>query len=161
MGKRGTKPRPTYLKALDGNPGKRPLNQNEPKPVPISPKPPYWMRSTAKTLWKYLAPQLEKLGLLTLIDGAAFEAACENYATWVYCEKYLIKHGLTYVAVTKSGTLIQQRPEVLIGNKALLAFKAFCVEFGLTPSSRSGISVKPACEEFDPMEALLRKKGGG
>ena len=155
MGKRGTKPEPTHLKLLKGNPGKRPLNKNEPKPVPVAPKSPYWMRSTAKTLWKHLAPQLERLGLLTGVDGAAFEAACESYATWVHCEKFLIKNGFTYEVETKSGTVIQQRPEVLIGNKALLAFKAFCTEFGLTPSSRAGIDLKPPESDVDPMEALL------
>ena len=50
---------------------------------------------------------------------------------------------------------IQQRPEVSIGNKALMAFKSFCSEFGLTPSSRAGISTKPSEDELDPMEALL------
>lgn len=155
MGKRGTKPEPTHLKLLKGNPGKRPLNKNEPKPVPVAPKAPYWMRSTAKTLWKKIGPQLERMGLLTSVDGPAFEAACENYAVWVHCAKYLTQHGLTYEVETKSGTVIQQRPEVLIGNKALLAFKAFCTEFGLTPSSRAGIDLKPTEGDIDPMEALL------
>lgn len=50
---------------------------------------------------------------------------------------------------------IQQRPEVSIGNKALLAFKSFCTEFGLTPSSRAGIDLKPNEGDIDPMEALL------
>jgi hypothetical protein len=31
---RGRKPKPTYLKLLNGNPGKRPLNEQEPKPQP-------------------------------------------------------------------------------------------------------------------------------
>ena len=161
MGKRGAKPRPTHLKVLDGNPGKRPLNQNEPKPKPISPTPPSWLRPIAKTMWKHLAPQLESLGLLTIIDGYALECACESYATWVICEKFIIRNGMTYEATTKSGTLIQKRPEVQISNSALLAFKSFAAEFGLTPSSRSGINIKPAEDEVDPMEAILRKKGGG
>jgi len=28
----GRKPKPTALKIIEGNPGKRPLNKNEPKP---------------------------------------------------------------------------------------------------------------------------------
>ena len=161
MGKRGTRPMPTNLKVLYGNPGKRPLNQHEPKPVPVSPKPPTWLPSEAKTMWKHLAPQLETLGLLTKIDGYAFAAVCQSYATWAKCQRYLLKHGLTMEIMKedKDGnpytSYIQQRPEVSIGNKALLSFKAFCSEFGLTPSSRAGISTKPAEDELDPMEALL------
>ena len=32
MATRGRKPKPTALKVLEGNPGKRPLNENEPIP---------------------------------------------------------------------------------------------------------------------------------
>ncbi|MEQ8198694.1 MAG: phage terminase small subunit P27 family, partial [Clostridiaceae bacterium] len=32
MAQRGRKPKPTAIKVLEGNPGKRPLNKNEPKP---------------------------------------------------------------------------------------------------------------------------------
>lgn len=162
MATRGRKPKPTHLKVLEGNPGKRPLPQNEPKPKPIAPKAPAWLDPAAKKLWKHLGPQLELLGLLTAVDGAAFEAACQSYATWVKCEKYLKDNGLT-VEVQKEGddgnlytSYIQQRPEVSIGNKALQAFKAFCTEFGLTPASRTRIDLKPLGEEIDPMEALLR-----
>lgn len=38
MAIRGKKPKPTNLKILEGNPGKRPLNLNEPKPIPIAPE---------------------------------------------------------------------------------------------------------------------------
>jgi hypothetical protein len=31
---RGRKPKPTRIKALTGNPGKRPLNPHEPRPAP-------------------------------------------------------------------------------------------------------------------------------
>jgi P27 family predicted phage terminase small subunit len=158
---------PTSLKVLYGNPGKRPISKNEPKPIPISPKPPNWLPSEAKTMWKHLAPQLEKLGLLTVIDGYSLTAVCQSYATWAKCQRYLIKNGMTLeiVKIDDDGnpytSYIQQRPEVAIGNKALLAFKSFCTEFGLTPSSRAGIDIKPDSEELDPMEALLRSKGGG
>lgn len=167
MAPRGPKPKPTHLKVLEGNPGKRPLPQNEPMPVPVAPKPPAWLDPIAKKLWKHLAPQLEVLGLLTAVDGAAFEAACQNYAVWVKCEKYLKENGLTVEIKKTNGTgeeytsYVQQRPEVSIGNKALQAFKAFCAEFGLTPASRTRIDIKPPDAEEDPMEALLRKNGGG
>lgn len=165
MALRGRPNKPTALKVLEGNPGKRPINQHEPKPLPIAPKPPTWMAPEAKTMWKHLSPQLENLGLLTIIDGYSLAAACQSYATWAKCERYLKKNGLTLEIkkIDDEGneytSYIQQRPEVSIGNKALLAFRSFCVEFGLTPASRCRINTKPVEGGNDPMEALLRKSG--
>ena len=102
-------------------------------------------------------PELERLHLMTIVDGEAFAAACQSWAIWVKCQRYLKKVGLTFE--TPNG-YIQQRPEVAIGQKALADFRAFCTEFGLTPASRSRISIKVAEGEEDPMEALLRKTGG-
>lgn len=171
MARKGRPPKPTNLKILHGNPGKRPLPVNEPKPKPIPPKCPAWMDSEGKKLWKNLMPELERLGLMTIVDGAAFEAVCQNYATWVKCEKHLKKHGLTFTIgreveiddegnerVIKEG-YVQQRPEVTIGNKALKAVHTFMVEFGLTPAARVKLGTKPATENEDPMEALLRGVG--
>lgn len=157
MARKGRPPKPTTLKVLEGNPGKRPLPKNEPKPRPISPKCPSWLDREAKKLWKQLMPELERLGLMSIIDGAAFEAVCQNYATWVKCEKYLKKQGMTFE--TDTG-YITQRPEVAIGQKALKAVHTFMTEFGLTPASRVRLGTKASSEEDDPMEALLRRVGG-
>ena len=42
------KPKPTKLKILEGNPGKRPLNLNEPKPKQVVPKCPDWLMDDAR-----------------------------------------------------------------------------------------------------------------
>lgn len=145
---KGRPPKPTALKVLEGNPGKRPLNQHEPKPKPISPKCPAWLDKEAKKMWKDLAPKLERLGLLTVIDGAALAAACQRWACFVDCEKIIQKEGyvMEIERFDKQGNSIgiyeQQRPEVSIGRQALADFRAFCTEFGMTPASRSRISVE-------------------
>lgn len=161
MALRGRRSKPTVLKVLEGNPGKRQLNKNEPKPAPISPKIPKWLDADAKKMWRHLAPQLASLGLLTIVDGYSLAAACQSYSTWVRCEEYLQENGMTYTTIADSGCeYVYQRPEVAISNKALQAFKSFCTEFGLTPASRCRIDTKPPGVEKDPMEALLRKRGG-
>ena len=43
MATRGRKPKPTAIKELEGNPGKRPLNANEPKPERKAPRCPGWL----------------------------------------------------------------------------------------------------------------------
>ena len=55
MATRGRKPKPTALKVLEGNPGKRPLNDREPVPPKGTLKCPAWLLPEAKKEWKRLA----------------------------------------------------------------------------------------------------------
>ena len=60
MAQRGRKPKPTAVKVLEGNPGKRSLNTNEPKPVKKAPRCPAWLEDEAKKEWKRMAKQMEQ-----------------------------------------------------------------------------------------------------
>ena len=79
MATRGRKPKPTALKLLEGNPGKRPLNDREPVPLKGDIKCPDWLLPEAKKEWKRLAPALEAMGVLTMADLTAFEGYCQAY----------------------------------------------------------------------------------
>ncbi len=48
LAQRGRKPKPTAVKQLEGNPGKRQLNANEPKPAARAPSCPKWLEDDAK-----------------------------------------------------------------------------------------------------------------
>ena len=152
MGKRGPKPKPTELKVLEGNPGKRPLPENEPKPAPLMPDPPEWIDEEAKKFWEKYAPKLNKLGLLTEIDGPAFTATAESWAEWVNYKKDIKKNGIKNIS--DSG-YEQQRVEVILAKKALDNVKSFLAEFGMTPSSRSRIDLKLPGDEGEDMNDLL------
>ena len=156
---KGRKPTPTNLKVLHGNPGKRPLPENEPKPEPIAPKCPTWLHKNAKKEWKRVAPQLEKLGLLTGLDMAALAGYCEAWAQYRDAIEFIHKHGQVYPIKDDNGNVkyLQQVPQVGIANQQMKQIRAFCAEFGLTPSARGRIEVPGADEEADPMEALLSK----
>lgn len=143
--------KPTAIKILEGNPGKRPL-PNEPRFRPMDFQPPSWLDSEGKKVWKFLAPELEKLNLLSQADYMAFVALCQTWAIWISCQRFLKKSGMTFS--TPNG-YVQQRPEVSISHKVLDQLKSLLTEFGLTPASRSRISLPPAEEGEDPMEALL------
>ena len=51
MATRGRKPTPTAIKELEGNPGKRALNEREPKPQKKAPACPKWLEEEAKKEW--------------------------------------------------------------------------------------------------------------
>ena len=156
---KGRKPTPTNLKVLSGNPGKRPLPKDEPKPEPIAPKCPSWLHKDAKKEWKRIAPQLEKLGLLTQVDMAALAGYCESWAQYKRSIEFIHKHGEVYPIKDDEGRVkyLQQVPQVSIANKALQQVRAFCAEFGMTPSARGRMSVPGADDHEDEMERLLSR----
>lgn len=153
MAQRGRKPKPTVVKMLEGNPGKRSLNTNEPKPERRAPSCPEWLEEEAKIEWARMAKQMEYLGILTEIDMAAFAGYCQAYARWKEAEEFLTQHGT--IVKTKSGYW-QQVPQVSIAQTYLKIMNKFCEQFGLTPSSRSRIvSDIGKDKENDEMEMLL------
>lgn len=67
----------TNLKVLEGNRGKRPLPEDEPKPQPVAPDLPKDIDTQAKKTWQRLAPMAVRLGLLTETDGDSFASLCQ------------------------------------------------------------------------------------
>ncbi len=155
MATRGRKPKPTDLKILEGNPGKRPLNFREPHPEKKMPDCPEWLEDEAKHEWNRLAVPLFHLGLLTELDMASFASYCQAYARWKEAEEFISQHGS--IVKTKTGYW-QQVPQVSISkaNQAMMIKAA--AEFGLTPSARSRLiaGVSPGKEgQVDEMELIL------
>ena len=136
MATRGRKPKPTALKLLEGNPGKRPLNANEPIPPQGEVKCPSWLLPEAKKEWTRLAPAMESMGILTLADEKAFAGYCQAYARWKEAEEFITQHGSIFK--TPSG-YVQQVPQVSIAQQNLKIMQSFCSEFGLTPATRARI----------------------
>ena len=153
MAQRGRKPKPTALKVLEGNPGKRPLNLYEPAPEGKLPECPAWLEEEAKAEWERLAVPMHNLGLLTELDMAAFAAYCQAYARWKEAEEFITQHGT--IVKTPSGYW-QQVPQVSIAQTYLKMMQKSAEQFGLTPSSRSRIVADiHSGGEDDELEALL------
>lgn len=155
---KGRKPKPTKLHVLNGNPSKLNLKDREelePKPKPTIPERPEWLTGEGEKMWNKLMPELERIGLMTVVDGEAFTAACQSWSIYVQCQKFLTESGFTYEYENKAGAVNEiERPQVKIGQKALDHFKSFITEFGLTPASRTRIQIKPQ-DTDDEMDGLL------
>jgi len=142
----GNPPKPTALKKLQGNPGKRPLNEDEPQPDRLAPAIPRGIAPLARKFWKAHGPKLEAMGLLTEVDGAAFTMLTIHYQIAWEAAQIINKEGL--VAKDENG-VDRKHPmlQVLRDNSAMLL--RYSREFGLTPSARSRISVPDPDEEMD------------
>ena len=74
----GNRPKPTKLKVLTGNPGKRPLNRNEPEPPSGKPRMPEWLTvfPFAVSEWEREAEILDGMGILTIAEEGILAMRC-------------------------------------------------------------------------------------
>ncbi len=98
---RGRRPKPTRLKMLTGNPGKRPLNARRAAARGQR------FRNARRNLdrlraaeWDRLVGELAALRMLTNLDRAALAAYCGAYALWAEATEAIQKYG----AMVKSPT---------------------------------------------------------
>jgi len=133
---KGRKPKPTALKRLNGNPGKRALNHAEPQPPPGLPDCPPHLSEVAREEWHRLAQALHDMGVLTIADRAALAAYCQAYGRWVEAEE---KMKATPPMVRTPSGYVQQSPWMSVANKQLELMGRYMTELGLTPASRSRI----------------------
>lgn len=149
----GRKPKPTALKNLQGNPGKRKLPTNEPKPDNTMPQCPAHLNDEAKKEWKRMAKRLHQAGILTYVDRAALAAYCQAWGRWVEAEELADADGL--IIETSNGNKIQN-PAVGIANKAMADMVRYASEFGMTPSARTKLKTEPEAKEETLAEQLFR-----
>lgn len=129
---------PSHLKVLEGNRGKRPLNQFEPKPPPEPPKKPDTLSPAAGAIWDDLVEQLSGMRVLASVDGYTLETLCapiviHREAAVVVAEEGVVTRGVR-------GTIVKN-PAVQVMRDAATTICLLASEFGLTPSGRTRIEV--------------------
>lgn len=150
---RGRKPKPSYLRVLDGNAGKRPVNENEPIPAgKLEERPPPDVLSDAqKIVWRQ-AIKSAPPGMLRHLDESVlvvWVTACERHAD---ASKQVSKLGSLLKG--KTGTPYQNPYLAIMNKQAAILLKA-AAELGFTPSSRSRVKVDPQKPgEGDPFADL-------
>lgn len=163
-------PTPSNVVELRGNPGDLTKAEIEARRAaeealptrPLRPKPPEHLSKFAREGWDRLVPELEHLGLLTTLDALSLELACEAYAAARSALEEMRpkksdgtpdrrKKGLetTDVDLGHSGNS-KQSPAFRSFTQASNVFRAWCVEFGLSPSARA--SLRPAAGARGPGE---------
>ena len=134
------RPKPTTLKLIEGNPGKRPLPENEPTPYPKAPKCPDDIDSGAQDVWKRLGPKLERLGLLTETDGDLFSMLCQIRSRLVWIHQEIDKGD-------------EKKRSFLLKEERLYSalLRQYATEFGLGPRGRVGLTVAGREVESDDL----------
>lgn len=150
MPRGGHNAKPSAIKALTGNPGRRPLNPNEPKPTPGEPAMPTDLDRTGRAVWKRTAPILAGMGVLTEADADLLMLSCHAYAQWRQASaalRQIAPADPTYRKVAFTVEKSRDQMRLLAG------------ELGLSPTSRSRLNIAPQPHEDDPFEQWLRSRG--
>jgi P27 family predicted phage terminase small subunit len=149
---RGRKPKPTKLKELAGNPGKRRIPPGEPKPEGNLREPPEWMTDSQRAGWVYALEHAPR-SLLKKIDRSAL-------AIWVCAEDYHRQAnqeqaalGRLLVKTEKNGVTVQSPYLPIINKQAQVMLKA-AEQLGFTPAARPRIAtgVTPTLNNDDERE---------
>ncbi|HEY9158926.1 phage terminase small subunit P27 family [Candidatus Binatus sp.] len=151
---RGKTPTPTTLKIMRGNPGRRPLNRDEPSSPLLKRMPPApgFLDDEGKRAWSLEGRRLIKAGLLTALDLTMFGTWCIWYS----------KRDIASRAVNKSGLVIKAggvgnpyiNPYMSVISMCSKAMHQIEIEFGLSPASRTKVkSLNPAQRSL--FDALL------
>jgi P27 family predicted phage terminase small subunit len=137
--------KPLAIHKLEGTLAPYRHAKEHPRPRPIAPKCPQSLEPAAREHWRKLAPRLERLGLLTEIDGPAFERYCRYYSLWVQAREEIDRDGAT-VPGYRGGERKHPALTTLFRCEALMG--EFMKAFGLTPLSRSRLNItEPSDEE--------------
>jgi P27 family predicted phage terminase small subunit len=142
----GRPPRPTELKLIEG---RRPGKDSGGRPIPEvpafkrgEPVMPIWLPDEARAEWRRVVPELSLLGLLKLIDGAALVAYCMTWQRFVDACAIVAREGMV-VQDDRQGRA-QRHPALLTVEAASKELRAWCTQFGMTPSAEQRVAAAKA-----------------
>jgi P27 family predicted phage terminase small subunit len=153
VGRRGPAPRPAAENEARGNPGHRKKRPPSVQPTALeSLAPPAWLHKLAKEEWRRLAPELARLGRLTVADSTAFAGYCSAFATWRQALAARQGRGMTLAMAIAQGLVNAEKA-------ALAQMERLGAQFGLTPASRDRMPGAPTEPEKDEFAEFEEKKG--
>jgi len=158
---KGRKPKPTKLKVLEGNPGKRPLPKNEFKPDPTIPeKPP--LDKDAQKIFDYYAGYLDEAGLLSVMDKDLLANVSRMIARVNEIDVILqdpeVQIMISYTESAPNGTerpVVKLNPLVREQRDLMAQIRMHAPEFGMSPRGRVGLSVQPQEKKKPKLEKLI------
>ena len=156
------KPRPVALKLLEGRGHGTDSGGRKVAAVPlfkrIPPDAPEWLPTEARAEWDRVVPELARLELTKPVDRAALTAYVLTWQRLVdaqkLAEKYpkIIQTNLDgtvdvqegYGLLSANSQGVVRAPWIAIAEAASKDLRAWCAEFGFTPSAEAKLSVQEA-----------------
>ena len=134
---KGRKNKPTALKILAGNPGRRKLNDQEPEPDVILPVAPETLSNIGKAKWDEVSLKLYNQGILTELDLDLLMLYCQNYEGYVDAKQKVKDFGGEVVKTDKGN--LMQNPFLSIANQREEKMIKMLSMFGMSPVDRTKV----------------------
>ncbi len=157
MGARGPKGTPLALKVLNGNPGKRPLNRNAPRPK-NKPTMPAGMSEPAKAVWAEVIRDYGATGVLTGLDSHILRGYCECVVRYSHAASLLESSG-PLVKGARQGELVKSPMHQVVRDEAELMIR-FADRLGCTPSARNALTAQTQDDQGDALDKWQAGKTG-
>jgi P27 family predicted phage terminase small subunit len=164
---RGRKPKPLERQVAEGDPrkiGKVKLGtmlKNQPFVDGNLPDCPERFSVVAKQAWFFWKSELENMKLAASCDEKSLEMACIEFDTYLRANKAVRRLGevIEEQVFSRSGKVIGSRlkknPWVDVRNRAFVNVARFTTEFGLSPMSRTRLTVGNSDDGMTELHAVL------
>lgn len=144
QGRSGRRAKPIEQKLLAGNPGRRPLNTDEPRFTPLKGvEVPEWIKNSnlflAEIMWNLSVEELCKQNLLCITDLSVLERWCVAYEFWRRAVDEINRDGLTLK--TEKGSVIKN-PAVTAKKEQESEMTTTGSLLGFDPTSRQRLTGK-------------------
>lgn len=142
----GRKPKPAALKLIGGrgpgvDSGGRKVKAS-PGFVRLPPTCPAILDGEARAEWDRIVPELQRLGLTKTIDAAGLTAYCLAWQRLVGAQAIVAAEGL--LREGKQGLV--KHPAVGVVEAASKELRAWCAEYGLSPSAENRMTAPEASD---------------
>lgn len=139
---RGRRPKPVEQRALEGNPGKRPVPARVAiggDPPEAIEEPPRHLDGDAQFWWREAVPVLRRVGIVDVVDRPSLEMCACAYSRFRSANRLLRKQGI-YVRDAKTGE-IREHPALRTEREAMVAYQRIAEQYGLTPVARTRLGL--------------------
>jgi len=169
MGLLGPRPEPRIFKDIKGNPGKRALNQNEPQPDPLDDfAAPEHVAEDKLALkkWEEAVQVLHRMKVMTEADTETLARYCLIWSHWMQMREQCRQLGRQVIHYEPDPNRTDGRLRVKWAQPAPWAVDEKSArkdllqierEFGLTPSSRSQVTIHSDTND-DPFAAFITRR---
>jgi P27 family predicted phage terminase small subunit len=129
------------------------------KPTPLAPDEPDWAdvlgnpqaATDAAACWRSTVPELERLGLATVLDLALLTELCVTWARLRETERIIGRDGVIVEGYRGSSV---KHPAVTVAGQYRTALAKLMHACGLTPAARQQLDVTEDRADYDPLAEI-------
>lgn len=143
------RPKPTTLKLLQGNPGKRPLNLREPHIGADLDAPPDFLTDAQAEHWRHAIAHCPP-GMLKATDKATLANYCVHFQTFIDATTRMADAPMV---ICNKGRWCKN-PLLSIIAEASASMMRCCVELGFSPAARSKVCVDGDAQKVNEFAAF-------